>query len=132
MPATPRTDEALGTYLDGCTVSHAGPGSAVATGTVRRTFPGFEGHFPGRPILAGAFQVDMLALLARDVVPAGWSLALIGHARFRRVVLPGDRVEMEVSSQPAGGSDLRVRASMVSQGGKACVATLVFRSGPAG
>ena len=110
------------------------PGQS-ATGIWRLTGdePFFAGHFPGRPTLPGVLMVEALAQLGGMAVLAdpryAGKLPLFGgieRARFRRQVVPGDLLEMEVtmshmSSRAGRGSG---RATV---GGKlACEADLLF------
>jgi 3-hydroxyacyl-[acyl-carrier-protein] dehydratase len=64
----------------------------------------FQGHFPGRPTLPGVLMVESLAQLGAVAVLTderyAGRLPLFGgidRARFRRQVLPGDRLELEVT-----------------------------------
>ena len=70
--------------------------------------PLFEGHFPGRPILPG---ITLLALVARRLSPADdrCDVARIPFVRFRGLVLPGDRLELESGERDQGGCRFEAR-----------------------
>jgi 3-hydroxyacyl-[acyl-carrier-protein] dehydratase len=68
--------------------------------------PWFQGHFPGKPIMPGVLILEALAQLggilayASDPFDPTNSLMYflgIDKAKFRRVVTPGDRLDLEVS-----------------------------------
>lgn len=64
--------------------------------------PFFQGHFPGDPIMPGVLQLEALAQLGallmlqtekgRDKLMV---FAGMDNVRFRRMVLPGDRLDLE-------------------------------------
>ncbi len=64
--------------------------------------PFFQGHFPGDPIMPGVLQLEALAqlgVLLLSTVPQGQGklavFAGMENVRFRRMVVPGDRFDME-------------------------------------
>jgi 3-hydroxyacyl-[acyl-carrier-protein] dehydratase len=82
---------------------------AKASLTVLEDFSFFEGHYPGNPIMPGVllcesvfqtgaiFLADFLknqTLTDDKVTPV---LSRIRDARFKRMVLPGDQIEISVS-----------------------------------
>ncbi len=69
--------------------------------TVNEEF--FQGHFPGRPVMPGVLIVEALAqtagiLMGSDEGNAGRIPLFMGidKARFRRQVVPGDQLRLEV------------------------------------
>jgi len=68
--------------------------------------PFFQGHFPGRPVMPGVLVIEAMAqaggvlshLTMIDLEPKPlFFLAGVNNARFRRTVLPGDQLEINVS-----------------------------------
>jgi beta-hydroxyacyl-ACP dehydratase FabZ len=68
--------------------------------------PFFQGHFPGMPIMPGVLQIEALAqvgavLVLRELEDADTKIPLfsgIDGARFRRPVVPGDTLRLEVTA----------------------------------
>ena len=78
-----------------------------ATGIKNVTFnePFFQGHFPGAPIMPGVTIIEALAQTAAVMVGVSLDLADknlliyflgIDDCKFRRKVVPGDRLELKV------------------------------------
>ncbi len=82
--------------------------SIVAIKNVSFNEPFFIGHFPDRPVMPGVMIIEALAQAAAlfsfegqdDVNPAdkktAYYLVGVDGARFRRPVVPGDQLRMEV------------------------------------
>jgi 3-hydroxyacyl-[acyl-carrier-protein] dehydratase len=84
------------------------------------------GHFPGNPVVPGVLLIEAMAQLAGVVMWSGigegtyqapssavtFMLASVQRARFRRAVLPGDLVRLEVhySSQFGGIYEFKATA----------------------
>jgi 3-hydroxyacyl-[acyl-carrier-protein] dehydratase len=76
----------------------------------------FEGHFPGRPILPGVAELALiLDALANGTPPA---LQGIAFARLRRLVLPGERLELAARELDASRLrfELKRQGSLVANG----------------
>jgi 3-hydroxyacyl-[acyl-carrier-protein] dehydratase len=65
--------------------------------------PFFQGHFPGRPVMPGVLQMEALAQVAGILLNKLFGgegkisfFAAIDNARFRRPVVPGDQLRLEV------------------------------------
>ena len=75
---------------------------AVKNVTVNEDF--FQGHFPGTPLMPGVLMIETLAQVATLLLVNGGSAASAGrvylrgvdNAKFRRQVVPGDRLRLEV------------------------------------
>lgn len=68
--------------------------------------PFFQGHFPGKPVMPGVLVIEALAqaggLLSQlsrspsDPLTETFYLVKVDNAKFSRMVVPGDRLDLEV------------------------------------
>lgn len=104
---------------------------AVAIKQVTANEPQFTGHFPDRPIMPGVLMVEALAQTAGIAVYTldeyRGKLGLfagIDDCRFKRMVVPGDTLRLEVNVEKLRGMFGRVRGSATVDGEIAVEATL--------
>ncbi len=89
---------------------------AVKNITVNEEF--FQGHFPGAPLLPGVLMVDALSQVAAILVTDNESapsarvyLRGVNGAKFRRQVVPGDRLRLEITMGKRRGGVAFVQAA---------------------
>ena len=116
----------------------------VAIKNVSFNEPHFQGHFPGQPIMPGVLQVEAMAqaggLLAAhsggfDVETQILLFLGIDGVRFRKAVVPGDQLRIEVKPLRKGRiwkmkGEAFVGEDLVSQG--ELLATMAPREGSNG
>jgi len=77
--------------------------------------PTFTGHFPGRPILPGVFQLEMARVAAEFVLKSSLSVQEIRKAKFQRPIFPGETVRLELTITTNDGA-VRARADFSVDG----------------
>jgi 3-hydroxyacyl-[acyl-carrier-protein] dehydratase len=97
----------------------------------------FQGHFPGKPIMPGVLIIESMAqtggfLLLQEVAEREKKLLYfvsIDNARFRRPVVPGDqlRVEMDVVAWREGLGFCKLHGKATVNGELAAEATLMCK-----
>ncbi len=106
---------------------------AVGIKNVTQNEPFFEGHFPNYPVMPGVLIVEALAqvgavgVMMLDEFRGKLALfAGIDGVRFRRQVIPGDVLRMEVEISRLKGRAGRGKGSATVEGGRVCEAELMF------
>ena len=108
-----------------------GTASAVGIKNVSFNEPHFQGHFPGAPIMPGVTIIEAMAQTAAVMVGVGQNLADTGFlvyfmgiesAKFRRKVVPGDVLEMHVTTKRGGGKVWKFSGRAEVDGELACEA----------
>jgi UDP-N-acetylglucosamine acyltransferase len=108
---------------------------AVKNVTVNEEF--FQGHFPGMPLMPGVLMIESLAqvatLLLLDGDPARLgrvTLRGVDNAKFRKQVVPGDRLELDVRLGARRGNVVRAAAVASTEGQVVAEAELVLVIAP--
>lgn len=96
--------------------------------------PWFPGHFPERPIMPGVLIVEALAQIGGILAhatdpfdPSGKLMLFLGidRARFRRPVVPGDRLDLYVEVIQRRASVWKLRGHASVDGARAAEAELL-------
>jgi 3-hydroxyacyl-[acyl-carrier-protein] dehydratase len=105
----------------------------VAIKNLTSNEPQFTGHFPGRPIMPGVLMVEALAQAGAVAVLSlpdyRGKLALfagIDECRFKRTVVPGDTLRLEVTLEKLRGVFGRGRGVATVDGELAVEALISF------
>ncbi len=97
----------------------------VAWKSVTINEPFFTGHFPGKPVMPGVLILEalaqtaaLLAMMSLGPDEAGKLTFLMGidAARFRRPVVPGDRLELHVEVTRQKGAVWKEKGTAIVEG----------------
>ena len=93
----------------------------------------YQGHFPGTPVMPGVLQIEAMAqvgavlLLSQEEnkgkIPFFMS---VNNCKFRKPVVPGDRLDMEVEVVKLRGKTGQVAAKGLVEGKVVVQADLMF------
>ena len=104
----------------------------VALKNVSANEPYFQGHFPGFPIMPGVLIVEAMAqtagaLLLPEIPDREHRLMVFGgieRARFRKPVVPGDQLRIEVEVIVWRSTAVKLQGTATVDGKLACEATI--------
>jgi 3-hydroxymyristoyl/3-hydroxydecanoyl-(acyl carrier protein) dehydratase len=96
----------------------------------------FVDHFPGHPVMPGSLIIESLAQLGGVLVEAAMRakghdhlhalLTMIQRAKFRRMVRPGDRMELETKLVTVSEDGGQIRGTAIVDGALIAEAELGF------
>ncbi len=112
----------------------------VALKNVTVNEPYFQGHFPGYPIMPGVLMVEAIAqaggaLLLTEIADRERNLMVfsgIERARFRRPVVPGDQLRIEVTVLAWRKNAVRMEGRIFVGDKRVCEAIVSCRLVPRG
>ena len=117
-------------------------GDNSATGIKNVTFnePHFQGHFPGQPVMPGVLIVEAMAQVAGAISlraagsdkPSLVYFLTIDDAKFRKPVVPGDRLEIKVRKIKKRGNIVRFACEAFVEGAMVAEAEIQAMLAPAG
>jgi 3-hydroxyacyl-[acyl-carrier-protein] dehydratase len=96
----------------GIRAAAAGAASVEPDGTVVRRyrfdpgFAGFDGHFPGAPILPAIVQIQAAVDMASEHAGAPLRLAAVEAAKFLAPVRPGEEIHVRLTRCESGGKPM--------------------------
>lgn len=110
----------------------------VAIKNVTLNEPHFQGHFPDYPIMPGVLMVEAIAqaggaLLLSEIPDRDQKLMLftsIENARFRRPVVPGDQLRIEVTVLNWRSRAVKMLGNITVEGKLVCDATVMCQVVP--
>ncbi|MBF0532359.1 MAG: UDP-3-O-[3-hydroxymyristoyl] N-acetylglucosamine deacetylase [Candidatus Omnitrophica bacterium] len=98
----------------------------------------FQGHFPGRPVMPGVLMIEAMAQVAGVMILRQGAhqgkvafFMTIDNIKFRRVVVPGDQLVMEVELIKDRGRVAQIRGVAKVDGDIVVEADMMFTLAPA-
>jgi UDP-3-O-[3-hydroxymyristoyl] N-acetylglucosamine deacetylase/3-hydroxyacyl-[acyl-carrier-protein] dehydratase len=97
--------------------------------------PFFQGHFPGHPIMPGVLIIETMAQVGgfllleavEDVAEKVVYFMSLDNVKFRRPVVPGDQLRLEVEMVQFRGRTCRMRGEAYVDGNLVCEAEMMAR-----
>jgi 3-hydroxyacyl-[acyl-carrier-protein] dehydratase len=112
--------------------------SAIGIKNVTVNEPHFQGHFPEQPVMPGVLIIEAMAQTAGAICvknsstdkPSLVYFMTIDNAKFRRPVVPGDRLDIHVKKLKKRGSIWRFACEALVDGAKAAEAEISAMMSP--
>lgn len=106
--------------------------AAVGIKNVTVNEPHFQGHFPDQPVMPGVLIVEAMAQTAGAIcllstggnMPSLVYFLTIDNAKFRKPVVPGDRLELHVRKLKQRGNIWRFQCEGLVDGAKVAEAEI--------
>ncbi len=116
----------------------SGDDSAIGIKNVTMNEPHFQGHFPEHPVMPGVLIIEAMAQTAGAICinkiggekPSLVYFMTIDNAKFRRPVVPGDRLELHVSKLKQRGNIWRYGCKGIVDGIKVAEADIAAMLSP--
>ena len=114
--------------------------SAIGIKNVTMNEPHFQGHFPEQPIMPGVLVIEAMAQTAAAICvntlatdkPSLVYFMTIDNAKFRKPVVPGDRLEIHVRKLKQRGNLWRFACEAMVEEAKVAEAEISAMLMPAG
>ena len=84
--------------------SAAPPAVITAECVVAADSPWFSGHFPGKPVLPGVAQLEMVAAAIARVSGKNLYVARLGRVKFKSLARPGEGLRIEARAGSETGA----------------------------
>jgi len=109
-----------------------GDNSAVGIKNVTMNEPHFQGHFPDKPVMPGVLIIEAMAQTAGAIcinnagasTPSVVYFMTIETAKFRKPVVPGDRLELHVKKLKQRGGIWKFACEAIVDGTKVAEAVI--------
>lgn len=110
--------------------------AAVGIKNISVSEPFFQGHFPSKPLMPGVLMIEALAQLAGVLLLSKSEnkgklayLVAVNEARFRKMVVPGDQLRLEVQVIKMKAKVGLARCKATVSGEEVCGAEIMFKLG---
>ena len=114
--------------------------SAIGIKNVTANEPHFQGHFPTQPVMPGVLIIEAMAQTAGAICirstgedkPSLVYFMTVDGAKFRKPVVPGDRLEIHVKKLKQRGNIWRFACEALVEGSKVAEAEISAMMSPKG